>query len=222
LTTLNHARAHRGVRPWLLGVLGLAAIAAAIVGMLILRPTSAPPPVAPTVTPASITIDARGRILPERSARVAPLLSGTISQVFVEEGDAVTAQQELMRVSFGGETNVLVAPYAGTVARLDYRLGDTILAGQTAVTIADLSSFIVETTDLDEFTVGKLAVGMPATVIVEGFGDQPIAGRIRRIALTARTGAGGDITYPVEVAIDPTTLPLRWGMTTRIKFNPET
>ncbi|MFN8533244.1 MAG: HlyD family efflux transporter periplasmic adaptor subunit [Dehalococcoidia bacterium] len=195
----------------------LAAVAATF---YFLSQQSAAPVVTPVATPAKTTIDVRGQVVPARSARIAPLVGGTVIEVFVHEGDTVQGRDEIMRVSFGGETTVLVAPYAGQIAALQFKLGDTILAGQTAATVADFSRFRIETTDLDEFSVGRVREGAPVSIVIDGLGRDPLPGTVSRIALAARTGASGDVTYPTTIDFDSAGLPLRWGMTARIKIDP--
>jgi multidrug resistance efflux pump len=127
-------------------------------------------------------------------------------------------RQELMRVDADGQTISLLAPFAGTVARFDFRLGDTVPPGQTAVTVGDLSQFQIETTDLDEFTVGRVHEGQPAAIRFDALDVPPVHGMISRISDIAQTRSTGEVTYPAVIDFEPPAGALRWGMTARITF----
>jgi hypothetical protein len=61
--------------------------------------------------------------------------------------------------------------------------------------------------------VVSVAVGYPVQVAVDAFPNQTIPGTITDIARTASLFLG-DVTYTVLIDLQPTNLPLRWGMTT--------
>lgn len=204
---------------WLLAgalVVGAIGIAAALAtGRLSTTPAA---PAAPAAAPARANLQVRGTVMPVRWARVASLEGGRVAQVLVDEGQDVVESQELMRVDAGGHTVSLLAPYAGTVAKLEYRLGDTVPPGQTAVIVGDLSQFQIETTDLDEFTVGRVHVGQVASIRFDAVEGAPVAGVISRISAIAQTRSTGEVTYPTVIDFDPPASTLRWGMTARISI----
>jgi multidrug efflux pump subunit AcrA (membrane-fusion protein) len=72
----------------------------------------------------------------------------------------------------------------------------------------------LETTDLSERDVARVAVGQPARISVEALGKD-FSGHVTRIATEAGVN-GGDTVYTVYV--DPDTQPpgLRWGMTATV------
>jgi multidrug resistance efflux pump len=107
----------------------------------------------------------------------------------------------------------LTAPMAGTVASLDAEVGQTVTAAAPVVRIADPSGWRFETIDLDEASIGRLAVGAKATVNVDAFEDVDIPATVESISAFGETSAG-DIVY--TVTLEPTgTVPegLRWNMT---------
>ncbi len=85
-----------------------------------------------------------------------------------------------------------------------------------ALTLADLDHLRVETTDLSERDVARVAVGQTATVYVEGLG-QDIRGRVVRIAPQATT-LGGDVVYQVVIELDQQPSGLRWGMSVDVEI----
>jgi multidrug resistance efflux pump len=85
-----------------------------------------------------------------------------------------------------------------------------LLPGQATVTLADLSQLRVETTDLSERDVARVAVGQPVNVFVDALGVN-IPGRVARIAPEA-TVVAGDPVYAVIIDLDSQPPGLHWGM----------
>ena len=112
------------------------------------------------------------------------------------------------------ESISLDAPIAGTAVSVDILPGETVLAGQAVMTLADLSSLRVETTDLSERDVAKIHIGQPTTIYVEALNIE-VPGQIVRIAPQAKI-VGGDVVYTVLVELDEQPDGLRWGMTVEV------
>ncbi len=113
----------------------------------------------------------------------------------------------------------LRAPVAGTVTALEIGSGEAVMPGQVALTLVDLNRLRVETTDLSELDVGRVAVGRRASVYVEPLGVT-VEGRVARIA--SRAGMiGGDVVYAVLVELDEQPPGLRWGMSVEVEIATE-
>jgi HlyD family secretion protein len=113
----------------------------------------------------------------------------------------------------------LYAPFPGTVAALEINVGQAIMPGQVLLTLADLSTLQVETTDLSERDVTEIKVGMSATVFVEAL-NRELPGRVTDISFRPIVIAG-DVTYPVRVTLDETPPELLWGMTAEAAFESD-
>ena len=111
----------------------------------------------------------------------------------------------------------VTAPFDGVVAELNAQHGSSINAGQVAVTVADLSSWLIETTDLTELDVVRLAEGQPVTVKLDAIPDAELNGVIETISQTYEEKQG-DIVYTATVALDDSHPSLRWGMTSVVNF----
>ena len=111
----------------------------------------------------------------------------------------------------------VIAPFDGVVAELNAKAGSSINAGQVAVTIADFSRWLIETTDLTEIDVVKLTEGQPVTVTLDAIPETKLNGVIDSIGQTFEEKQG-DIVYAVTVALEDTDPSLRWGMTSVVKF----
>ena len=114
----------------------------------------------------------------------------------------------------------VIAPFDGVVAELNAKSGSSISAGQVAVTIADFSSWLIETTDLTEIDVVNLSEGQPVTVTFDAIPDAQLTGVIQSIGQSYEEKQG-DIVYPVTVALDDSYPSLRWGMTAVVTFNED-
>jgi HlyD family secretion protein len=113
----------------------------------------------------------------------------------------------------------LLAPFAGTVAALPVNLGEMVVTGQPALTLADLSRLQVETSDLSERQVVAVRVGQAVTVFVPALGLET-PGMVAAIAPLA-TVVGGDVVYAVRIDLAEQPPALRWGMSVDVEIHPE-
>lgn len=111
----------------------------------------------------------------------------------------------------------VIAPFDGVVAELNAKAGSSINAGEVAVTVADFSSWLIETTDLSEIDVVELSEGQPVAVTLDAIPDATLNGVIESIGQTYEEKQG-DIVYAVTVALDESHPSLRWGMTAVVNF----
>ena len=119
------------------------------------------------------------------------------------------------------EKTILKASVNGTVAEIMPKTGEVILPGIPVATIADLSSWQVETTDLTELSVVNIAVGKTVEVTVDAFPGETMTGIITDIASNSEIVLG-DVTYKVTIDLtDTNDLDLRWGMTSFVRIDVE-
>jgi len=153
----------------------------------------------------------RGEAMLEHARTGASAEALAISEARVAQA-SVVLQNAKLRL----EGASLYAPFAGTVAELHINVGQAVMPGQTLLTLADLATLQVETTDLSERDVTEIKVGMGATVFVEAL-NLELPGHVSSISFRP-TVSGGDVTYPVLVAFDETPEGLRWGMSAEVAF----
>jgi len=111
----------------------------------------------------------------------------------------------------------VIAPFDGVVADLNARIGGSISAGESAVTVADFSQWLVKTTDLTEIDVVALSEGQPVTVTLDAIPDAVLTGEVLSIGQTFSENQG-DIVYEVTVLLTETHPSMRWGMTAAVTF----
>src|SRR5689334_2850728 len=114
----------------------------------------------------------------------------------------------------------VIAPFNGVVADLPAKQGGSINAGQSAVTVADFSAWLVKTTDLTEIDVVNLKEGQPVTVTLDALPDVQLKGKILSIGQNYAENQG-DIVYQVTIQLTDTHPAMRWGMTAHISFGTE-
>jgi HlyD family secretion protein len=112
----------------------------------------------------------------------------------------------------------LVAPFDGTVAQLNLKVGEQAAPGVTAVVLADFSGWIVETDDLTENEVPNVQAGQTADVTFDALPELSLQGKIQSIS-DIHTDKNGDVTYTTKVALAESDPRLRWGMTAVVHFN---
>jgi HlyD family secretion protein len=107
---------------------------------------------------------------------------------------------------------ILRAPFAGTVGRVSVRVGEMVTPGAPVITVGDLETLRVETTDLDEVSIGQVQVGQECQVTVDALPGKVLQGKVTRIAPMSTAEAGGT-NYTVIVELLDQDPALRWGMT---------
>jgi multidrug resistance efflux pump len=106
----------------------------------------------------------------------------------------------------------LRAPFSGIIVSVPVEVGEVVAPSVPALILADSSHWRMQTNDLSETDVVLVSVGQKATVSLDAFVGQTFSGTVAEIASVSETNRG-NVTYAVTIDLDPTTDPLRWGMT---------
>jgi HlyD family secretion protein len=130
--------------------------------------------------------------------------------------DVESAKLRVTQAQADLEAATLVAPFGGTVVTLHLKPYDVAQPGAPAVTLVDLSTLRVETTDLDEWAAAQVSVGGEATIVFTAFDDKTLTGHVTEIALRGEELPAGDVVYRAIIELDAPDPDLRWGMTVRI------
>jgi multidrug efflux pump subunit AcrA (membrane-fusion protein) len=146
------------------------------------------------------------------------LVGGATAQEIAQlEAQVAQAQAALTRTEWALAGATLSAPFDGTVASLAVNRGESILPGQVVLTLADLTRLQVETSDLSERDVDRVAVGQPAIVYVEALGVE-VEGQVAIIQPLSST-IGGDVVYRVIVQLAELPEGIRWGMSVEVEIS---
>ena len=109
------------------------------------------------------------------------------------------------------------APFAGTIAQLNFKPGEYVTAGTPAIVLADLSGWQVETKDLNESKVPLVKVGQTVMLKLDALPDAELTGRVESIGAVSHLDSG-DVVYPVKIDLLGNDPRLRWGMTAVAQF----
>lgn len=109
------------------------------------------------------------------------------------------------------------APFAGTITALDLKVGEFAAAGTPVVTIADLSEWVVKTTDLTEIDVVNIEQGDVVSLALDAIPDVELEGHVLSVA-QGFAEKQGDIVYEVTILLGESDPGMRWGMTAQVEF----
>ncbi len=111
----------------------------------------------------------------------------------------------------------LRAPFAGSIAQLNLKAGETAAPGVPAAILADFSSWQVKTDDLTEIKVPGVQAGQSVVLRFDALPDLELKGVVESIGILNQTSSG-DIVYPVTIKLLDSDPQLRWGMTAVVEF----
>jgi multidrug resistance efflux pump len=137
-------------------------------------------------------------------------------EIAAAEAQVTAAQAAVDQAQAALEQTVVEAPFAGTVHALDAAEGEYVAPGRPLVKLGDASAWLVETDNLSELDVVKLRVGDRVAVTLDAWPGQPLSGTVQQIQPAGQLKRGS-VTYKVTVALDPTDLPLYWGLTAAVR-----
>ncbi len=138
----------------------------------------------------------------------------------VDADQLAVLQARLDAAKAGLAALTVVAPFDGIVAGMKAKVGNSINAGEIAVTVADMSNWLVKTTDLTEIDVVKLQENQPVTVTLDALPNKTLKGMIQSVGQTYGENQG-DVVYDVTVLLTDTDPAMRWGMTAEVKFESQ-
>jgi HlyD family secretion protein len=136
----------------------------------------------------------------------------TAEEIAIRKAAVIQAQAALDAARVTLERTEVRAPLAGIVGIVDVRTGELVAPGQSLVTVGDLSTLRVGTTDLDEVDVARVEVGQKATLTFDALPERVFTGCVARISPMAEPDAGG-VNYTVIIELDEVDPAIRWGMT---------
>jgi HlyD family secretion protein len=155
---------------------------------------------------------AEGQLAQAEAQRDRLKAGATEEEMAVLEAQVAQAEAALTQAKSALTKATLVAPFAGTVGVVYPREGEVLSPGISVLVLGDVSTLRVETTDLNEVDVARVAVGSTATLTFDALPERTTEGRVTRIAPMASVGQGGtNFTAIIEMTSPPEEL--RWGMT---------
>ena len=130
------------------------------------------------------------------------------------------ARAQLDAAQTGLDDLELKAPFSGTIVSSNLKAGQLSSIGTSSITLADLSEFQVESSDLTELNITKISEGSPVAITIDGIPDLSLSGSVARIKPLGEDNQG-DITYKVIIKLNNQDPRIKWRMTTSIAFTKE-
>lgn len=153
-------------------------------------------------------------------ARLAETLAGAPERrLAVARAQVSSAEAALALAKLNLGDTELRAPFAGAVAAVDLKASEYAPAGGVAVQLADLSAWRIETTDLTELSVVRIAEDAPVTITFDALPGVALPGKVARVELFGENRQG-DIAYTVSVLPDRPDARLHWNMTAAVTITP--
>jgi len=138
-----------------------------------------------------------------------------LAQSRLDNADAQVAAAESALSNY-----VITAPFDGIVMDVSVDVGEQVGTESRAVSIADTSSWIIETTDITELEVVDVAVGQAVTFTADALPDVTMHGVVTAISESSYTQSG-DVIYTVYIKVEDVDPRARWGMTVEVTFEPQ-
>jgi HlyD family secretion protein len=138
----------------------------------------------------------------------------------VAEAEVQRAQAALKLAQVALDETELRAPFSGVIATFDLKTGEYVAPGALVAHLVDLSTWLVETTDLTELDVVRVSAGSPVTMTFDAVPGLELSGAVSRIRPLGENKQG-DITYVVTITPDLQDERLRWNMTAAVSIVPK-
>lgn len=163
---------------------------------------------------AALAAEAEARYQYELSAEGA-----NKDQLELAQARLANAQAQVASAESNLSNYILTAPFDGAVLDVAIHIGEQVGAESRAVSVADTSSWIVETTDITELEVVDVAVGQKVTFTADALSDVTMDGVVAEISQSSFT-QGGDVIYTVRIRAEEVDPRVKWGMTVEVTFEP--
>ena len=111
----------------------------------------------------------------------------------------------------------LRAPFAGTLAAINFRQGEQVSAGVPVTEIGDLSRWQVETDDLSELDVVRVQPGQAVDLTFDAVPGLRLRGIVDRVQPKGEKKLG-DMTYTAIVTVQDPDPRLLWNMTSVVNL----
>jgi multidrug efflux pump subunit AcrA (membrane-fusion protein) len=135
----------------------------------------------------------------------------TAAQVRLKAAESrLSATQDAMQAA------QVIAPISGVVANLNIKQGEEAIPGQTLAVVANLKDWAVVIPELGEKDVVHFQPGQEVRMSLDAYPEAELSGEVETISqyyILDNT----DVFYQAKIDLQPSDLPLRWGMTVRVR-----
>ncbi|MCC6456166.1 MAG: HlyD family efflux transporter periplasmic adaptor subunit [Caldilineaceae bacterium] len=144
------------------------------------------------------------------------LQSGTRAEdIAAGEAAVASAEADLQTKQLELAVSELRAPFAGTIASVDFEVGEYVDPDSVVLTIADLAQWQVQSNELDELNVVNVQVGDEVTIAFDAIPGLELTGTLAHIKPLG-TYDDGHVTYTVIVVPNERDPGVYWNMTAQL------
>jgi HlyD family secretion protein len=157
----------------------------------------------------------------EAVLRATSSLNASKANIEIARANITRAQKDL-------ENAVIIAPFDGTIVKLNAEVGELVLVG----TLNNAASVIMEIADLgtmlmkarvDEANIAPVIAGQTCKVYINAFIGREFAGKVERVGLKRQIDRDGTGYFEVEVLVTkPPEQVLASGLTANVDINVQT
>jgi len=117
-----------------------------------------------------------GTVTATKIFQITPGVISTLSAQFVEEGETVVKGTRLLMI----DRDAFIAPFAGTITSLPFRVGDNVFSNVPILTLVDLSDRYV-VVSLEQQGALRVVVGQKAVLSFDTMRESNFAGQVKSI-----------------------------------------
>lgn len=140
-------------------------------------------------------------------------------QLALAEARLENAKAQVAAAEAALDNYILTAPFDGVVMEVAVSVGEQVGPESRAVSIADTSSWVIETTDITELEVVDVAVGQAVTFTADALSDAEMNGTVNEISQSSFVQSG-DVLFTVRIQAQEVDPRIRWGMSVEVTFEP--
>jgi len=171
-------------------------------------------------SPSSSELKAAEQQLAQAKAQLDKLLRGPDeSELIAAQAQVDQAQASLERARAQLEGATIRAPFAGVVASIRPKVFEQVSSATPVLVLVDDAQFHL-TVSVDEVDVAQVRVGDTVSITLSSFRGAVLTGHVTVVSAVP-TIESGVVSYPVTIALDPTDLPLRAGITANASIMTE-
>jgi len=163
---------------------------------------------------AALAVEAEAKYQYEQSSKGANADQLALAQSRLDNAKAQVAAAEDALGNYQ-----IIAPFSGVVVEVNIENGEQVGTETRAISVIDTSSWMIETTDITELEVVKLAVGQKVTFTADALPDVTMYGTVTEISGSSIVQSG-DVIYTVRIQAEDVDPRLKWGMTVEVIFAP--
>ena len=156
------------------------------------------------------------KILNNKNNSDAQAKLATAKASFPTSDDILQKQAALFSAQSQLRKSTIIAPFAGTIGKVDVEVGQTVNSSTLIVSLVSSAKYQIEA-NITEVDIGKIAVGNPATLTLDAYGPQVVLNAKVLTIDTTATVVEGVTTYKTVFDFDgPINQDIRPNMTANI------